>query len=292
MCEKIRKILGMGAVSEKTESQILPISALILVKNSEKTLKACLESLDFVDEILVIDSGSEDKSPDIAQSFPRVRMLKTQWQGYSKTKQWGVTHASHVWILWIDSDETVSKPMKRDIQKSPVWTQDTGIFYAHSFPRKNYVLGQWVRHAGWYPDRVTRLFHKERAGFDDRVLHESIQPFALLKGQGGQDLQHTPRVLECAGWIEHAAYDSWEQYFFKMMHYGDLGAQELLRQKRRFHPLSILLYPVGFFLKSYFLKKGFLDGTLGLILSLGNGFSMFIRYCFFFQHSRLKKDVE
>jgi len=188
------------------------LTAIILTLNEEKNIERCLNSLKFVDEVIVIDSGSTDKTLEIVQKFSKVSLISTKWYGFVKNKQLGIDHASHDWILWIDADEEVPDALAKE------WIDriNAGTFHetaAIDFPRKTFFLGHWVKHSGWYPGRVIRFFHKKRAYLSDNILHEGVIP------KEGYTVEHFNTDLL------HYSYSSMYQYFDKMNKYGLAGAK-------------------------------------------------------------------
>lgn len=249
--------------------EIEKLTAVIITLNEEKNIARCINSLKFVDEIIIVDSGSTDKTVDIANSFSNVTVISTQWFGFVENKQIGIDHASHDWILWIDADEEVPESLANE------WITriHSGTFHetaAIDFPRKTFFLGHWVKHSGWYPGRVIRFFHKRRAYLSQNILHEGVIP------KPGYTVEHFKTDLL------HYSYTSLYQYFDKMNRYGLAGAKEIMRKKKIAFLPQIILQPLWTFFRFYFLKKGFLDGRIGLIICIGAAFSNFIKYSNYF----------
>lgn len=240
----------------------LGISVIIPAKNEERNLNRCLSSVAWADEVVLLDNHSTDRTAQIALSFPNVKRVETDWLGFAGTKIFGLGHAAHPWILWLDADEEIPADLAAEIRAAVAAAE----FDAFDFPRRTDFLGEWVLHCGWYPGRVIRLFRRERATFNDRILHEGVD---LLPGAR---LGHLSKDLL------HYSYPSLRQYFDKMNGYGLPGAQELRRRGRRFRWVDLVLRPPLTFLKSYFLQGGYRDGAKGFIISVGSAFSMFIRY--------------
>lgn len=251
----------------------LPISAIVICKNEAKNIGRCLASLAWANEVVVVDSGSTDGTLDIARDFANVRLISSEWLGYSRTKQLAVAHARNNWVLWVDADEAVTPALMQALQ---AW-QPASDVSAADVPRRTYFMGTWVRHTGWYPGRVARLFHKERCTFNDNILHEGI-----VVNQGV--LTHLDADLE------HHSYQTLYQYFDKMNAYGRAGALELQRKNKPFGLHLLVLSPLAAFFKFYFLKAGFKDGAVGLIISVGSAFSHFIKYVNYFYLLKEKND--
>ncbi len=237
------------------------ISAIVICKNEAANISRCLASLHWVDEVVVVDGQSADNTRELAISFPNVKLHVHDWLGYSATKRLAVSHAVNNWILWVDADEAVRPELAAEIQ---ALTFDEACS-AYDMPRRTYFLGTWVQHTGWYPGRVVRLFHKDKADFNDNHLHEGVEQ---KEGQLGH-LAHD---------LDHWSYPTLYRYFDKMNAYGKEGARELLRKGKPFRLHLLLTSPLAALIKFYFFKAGFKDGAVGLIISVGSAFSHFIKY--------------
>ena len=240
------------------------ISSIIIAKNEELNIKRCIESqLKCIDEIIVIvDEESDDKTLEIVKSYPEVKCSVKKWQGYAKTKQYAVSLTSNDWILWIDADEELTTGLSKEIteykNKSPEYT-------AYSFPRKAFFLGRWIKHSGWYPGRVTRIFNKNRAEFDEKDVHENL----IVHGQIG----------ELNNDINHYTDPTIHHYFVKFNRYTTLAAEELFDKGKSFLISDIILRPLFIFIKMFILKRGFLDGVQGFILAVFSSAYVFTKYC-------------
>jgi len=245
------------------------LTAIVLTKNEEKNIGRCLASLSFVDEIVIIDSGSTDNTLNIVKTFPKVTLVETKWFGFVETKKIGVAKAKHDWILWIDADEEVPAKLAEEWQ-TRIKTSSFHETGAIDISRKTFFLGHFVKHSGWYPNRVIRFFHKGRAGFNNNILHEGI----VVKP--GYLTEHFTTDLL------HYSYISLYQYFDKMNKYGYDGAREVVRKKKSILLPQLFFQPVWTFFKFYILKRGFLDGRIGFIVCMGAAFSNFIKYSNYF----------
>lgn len=249
------------------------ITAIIITRNESYNISRCLDSLQWLNEIIVVDSGSTDNTLEIVASYKNVKLIQAEWKGYSENKRIGVRNSSHNWILWIDADEVVTEELKQEITALDPENQE---FHAYDFPRKTFFLGEWVKHTGWYPGRVVRLFDKNFSDFNDNILHES------LNVQNG-------KIGHLAADLLHYSYQDLYQYFDKMNYYGRYGAEELHRRGKKFQLWQLVFNPWATFIKFFFIKKGFLDGKKGFIISIGSSFSNFIKYANFYYLSREKK---
>ena len=242
-----------------------PISAIVIAKNEEAKIGRCLSSLKWVDEVIVVDSGSTDKTKEIVKSFDNAVLVESEWLGYSKTKTLAIEHSKNLWILWVDSDEVIPPEMKQKIKDLSLQVCSKEQVTAYSFARKNYVMGKFVRFGGWYPDRVTRLFHKSYCEFDGAYVHEKL----ILK-QGRVKNIKTP--------ILHDSYSSFPQYLMKNMRYAEEGARERHAKGKKTTVLYVIFVPFWAFFKSYFIKLGIFDGYTGFLVSLGTAYHKFAQY--------------
>jgi (heptosyl)LPS beta-1,4-glucosyltransferase len=245
----------------------MEISAIVITKNESANIVACLQSLIWVDEVILVDSGSTDNTLELAAQFVNVTILTSTWLGYSGTKRVAVKHTNYDWVLWIDADEILSSELQQELESLALkHTQAV----AYHMPRKTFFMGEWVKYTGWYPGRVIRLFNKHHCDFNNNILHEGI---VVKEGARVDGLKHD---------ILHYSYTSLYQYFHKMNAYGKYGAEELQRRGKKFHAFQLVLNPFTSFIKFYFFKKGFKDGKKGLIISIGSAFSNFIKYTNFY----------
>lgn len=245
------------------------LSVIIITKNEEKNIARCLESVKFADEVILVDSGSTDKTCKIASEFKNTKIISAQWIGYVANKKIALEHTTHDWVFWIDADEIAPAQIQQEwktLIQNPFFHEIAGVDLA----RRTYFLGHWVRHSGWYPNRTIRFFNKNRAHFSENVLHESI----VIK-DGFKIGKFQTELL-------HYSYSSLYQYFDKMNRYGVWGAKEIIRKKKFVLLPQLILQPLWTFIRFYFLKKGFLDGRIGLIVCGGAAFSNFIKYANYF----------
>ena len=246
----------------------MKISSITIAKNEEANIAKCIESLrECVDEIIVlVDAESTDTTIEIVKSYPNVKYEVVKWMGYAKTKQYGVSLCSNDWILWIDADEVITKELSKELIKFKTSSPNCT---AYSIPRKAFFLGRWIKHSGWYPGRVTRLFNKHEVKFSENDVHEHL----LVNGETGKlnsDLEHytDPNIYH---------------YFQKFNRYTTLAAEELVKRGKSFTIIDILLRPIVIFVKMYFIKLGFLDGIQGFILAVFSSAYVFTKYCKFWE---------
>lgn len=232
----------------------------MIVKDEERNIKACLESLAWADEIIVVDSGSTDRTREICASYPKVVFRDYPWQGFGPQKNKALDLASSEWVFSIDADERVTPELASEILKAVTGpTHD-----AYLVKRKNIFQGVWVRRSGWWPDEVLRLFRRGSARFNDRIVHESLE----YKGR--------PGVLENP--LEHHSYTGAGDFISRVDHYSTLGARLLHERGKRAGTAAILARTVLAFLRSYVFKRGFLDGRAGLLIAFSTAEVTFYKY--------------
>jgi len=235
------------------------ISVTILTKNSEKHLHEVLESTSTFDEVIVYDTGSTDSTFDIAKKFSNVVIRHGKLDGFGPTHNLTSECAIHDWILSIDSDEIVSPEMVKEIHKMTL--NETCVY---SFPRHNYYNGKWIRWCGWYPDHQIRLYHRRNTRFSDAQVHESILT---------ENMQLVP--LKCP--IKHYSYACTADFLDKMQTYSDLFAKQYAGKKRS-SVWTALGHATFTFFKNYLLKRGFLGGFEGFVISWYNANTAFYKY--------------
>ncbi len=234
----------------------MKISATIITLNEEKNIGACLESLDFADEIIVVDSGSSDRTREICLAHPKVRFFERAWEGYGRQKNLAADLASHDWIFNIDADERVSPRLRESICAADV-VKCAGFRVA----RENYFGKRWIRHCGWYPDFNLRFYNKKEGRFSERAVHERL----ICQGAVGT----------LAGNLTHYSYEGISDFITRIDRYTALSAAEMVKAGKNPGSFSILLRPMYTFFRMYILKRGFLEGYTGLLLSI-----LFVQYTF------------
>lgn len=235
------------------------LTAVVPTLNEEKKIGDCLRSLRWADELLVIDSHSEDATVEIAREIAD-RVEFHTFEDFARQKNWCVRQSSNRWVLLVDADERVSSELRGEITRTLSSPEHSGYW----IPRKNHFLGRRIRGAGWGGDRVLRLFDREKGRYPERIVHESLE----LEGSAG----HLKSPLL------HYPYDSLEEYWKKFHRYAWLSAEELRRQGRRGGIVPLVCRPPARFLRMYFLQLGFIDGAHGLILSGLSALQVFTKY--------------
>ena len=239
----------------------MPFSVAIVTQDEEDRLPDCLESVSFADEIVVVDSGSQDNTIGIARSFG-CKVLKETWRGYARQKQFAVDSCTNDWVLILDSDEKIPDETARKIKE--LLASNEHHFAACSFLRKNFFHNRWIRHCGWWPDRIVRLVDRRRGRFSNHLVHESWVSEGLVKNLGVN--------------IEHRSFRNYSDLIHKLETYSTLAAQEMLRDGKYAGPLSPLFHGIWMFLRTYILELGILEGFDGFIISTLNGGGSFMKY--------------
>ncbi len=237
------------------------VSAVIITLNEEHRLPACLDSLGFVDDIVVVDSGSTDQTRAVVEAAEG-RFIEQDWMGYGRQKQFAVQQAKNDWVLCIDADESLSEELQVQIQQLMAAPQCA--FKAYRFPRCNRFLGRWLRFGEGYPDLSLRLFHREYAHWSGDSIHEGVESqvdVGLLEGD-----------------LLHESEQSLEDYLQKQNRYTSLQAMALFERGKSVGVGRLLVSPLFRFLKFYFLRQGFRDGLPGFV-HIGIGcFNSFTKY--------------
>jgi glycosyltransferase involved in cell wall biosynthesis len=238
----------------------MKITATIITLNEERNIARAIESLRCCDEILVVDSGSIDRTVELAEKLG-ARVIESPWHGYATQKNYAAEHACNDWILSLDADEALSESLEGEI-----WTlKKKGPSYdAYTMPRLAQYLGRWILHCGWYPDRKVRLYHRAKAKWVGDFVHESVQ----VNGRVG--------YLESN--LLHFTCDSLSEHIKTMDRYTTLAAEELVSRKEKIHLRNMILDPAWTFTKTYFFQRGFQDGLEGLTIAYMAALYTFLKY--------------
>lgn len=235
------------------------LSVTIITKNEEKRLPKCLRSVDFADEVVVVDSGSSDRTVEIAKEFG-ARTITQSWLGYGRQKQFAVNQASHDWVLCLDADEWLSDELIRSIREELI----NPNFYAYKLARRNRFLGRWLAYGEGYPDWTLRLFLRKEGAWSVAPVHERV-------------VTHV-RVGALSGDLMHESEESVNSFMQKQAKYGLLQAPSLLNHGRAYIVMKLLVSPTSRFLKNYVVRRGFFDGYQGLIFALISSYASFEKY--------------
>jgi len=246
------------------------ISAVIITRNEAEMLPGLLESLHFCDEIVVVDSHSDDATRDIAASF-NARVIARDFNGFGDQKEFARTQAKCDWVLSLDADERVPAILAEEILS----TVAAAEYDAYRIPRLSFFLGKPFRHSGWWPDAPLRLFRRDAARFNSKMVHEFVEtdrPTGTLSNH-----------------MDHFTVRSLEQALAKAHLYSALGAQQLKKTDRSVSLLSPFAHALGAFVKTYVIKRGFLGGVEGFVNAWIHGQTVFWKYMLVYADRRSEK---
>ncbi len=238
----------------------VPLSVAIITKDEAENLPRCLGSVAFADQIMVVDSGSSDDTVNIAAACG-CDVFVEEWRGFGPQKQMAVDRCRNDWILVLDADECIP-PETAEVIKKVVSLPPVAAGY--SFPRKNFFQGRWIRHAGWWPDRVIRLFRKDMGQVTAAMVHEAVE----VKGA----------VIALESPLEHFTESRLSNLLLKIDNYSTLGAVTAFAEGRKATIWSAALRALLAFSQDYFLRLGILDGAQGFTLAITDGVNKFFKY--------------
>jgi len=227
------------------------ITVILPCYNESENIRACLESLTWADEILVVDSFSTDNTLEIAREFTD-RILQREYVNPASQRNWAIPQAKYPWVLIMDADERVTPELKAEIQRI-ISASDSRAGY--NIRRRNFFAGREIRHCGWQHDWVVRLFKREEGRYEDRNPHDY---HAGVKVPG--------EVGHCRGVLDHYPYRDVKTYLEKLRRYADWGGQDAFERGKRASFGRLLFHPLGRFLRMYILQGGIWDGLYGLII--------------------------
>ena len=235
------------------------ISVVVLAKNNQKTIEKTLQSLLGFDDVVVYDNGSTDETIKIAQSFANVNLIHGEFKGFGWTKNKAATFSKHEWVMIIDSDEVVDKTLfevlkKKELNKQTIYQLNFKAFYKDI----------QVKHCGWNNQKIKRLYNKSVTKYNDNDVHEDIISDGLKT-----------ELLE--GNVEHYSYHTISEFIIKADRYSTLFAQNNAGKKSS-SPIKALFNAKYSFIKTYFFKKGFLDGYVGLVIAFSHMVTNFYKY--------------
>ena len=251
---------------------MVSLSVIVITKNEAHNIAACLQSVLFADQLVVLDSGSRDGTPDIARTIGAEVSENHDWQGFGVQKNRALGLARGDWVLSIDADERVTPALRAEIMR----VLTAPAFEAYSIPRLSSYCGQDMRYSGWYPDRVTRLFKRNTAHFSSELVHEKILTSCVVG-------QLTSPLL-------HESFTGFEAVLDKVNRYSSAGAQMLFARGKTASPGKAFVHGVWAFIRTYVLKRGFLDGRMGLILAISNAEGTYYRYLKLWLMCQQRKD--
>lgn len=239
----------------------MSISVIIITKNAGATIRRCLESVAWADEVVVIDSGSSDDTLDICRELGAGVSVTDDWPGFGPQKNRALDAASGDWLFNIDADEWVTPELAEEIRSAVAAANPSA---AYALPRRSSFCGRYMKHSGWWPDYVVRLFRRDAARFSDDQAHERL----IVNG----------KTLKLKQPLMHEAISDLDQMIGKMNLYSTASARGLHARGRRASLGKALLHGGWAFFRTYVLRAGFLDGREGLMLAIANAEGSYYRY--------------
>lgn len=237
------------------------LSVILITFNEERNIQRCLKSvLSVADEIIIVDSSSTDKTPEICKKFP-VRFYNTTWMGYSATKNYANSWATYDYIFSIDADECLSDELVQDILEA----KKNGFSGAYKMNRLTNYCGHWIKHTSWYPDTKLRIWNRKNGEWKGEI-HEEIV------------FTNAPFISHLKGDLFHYSYYSIEEHLAQTHKFTALSAQEMFNNGKKFKLYKMLLSPIARFTKDYIIHAGFLDGSFGFTVSRINAYAAFLKY--------------
>jgi len=228
------------------------LSVTIICKNEEAIIRRCLESVSWVDEIVVVDSGSTDKTLEIVAEFTDKIYSNTEWPGFGLQKRLAVEKASNEWVLALDSDEVVSDELRDEIiELLPEINED----YVYRVNRLTHFCNKFIYHSGWHPDRIVRLFNKNHYTYNDKYVHETVDSKSAKK-------------IDLQGKLYHYTFESLEEYMNKRNSYAKAWADSQYKKGRKTSTLGIIGHSFFAFIRHYIIRLGVLDGYHGFLISI------------------------
>ncbi len=250
----------------------LPLSLIIITLDEEKNIERCIRSVPFAGDVLVLDSGSQDRTVDIARRLG-ARILQEAWRGFSKQKIRATALARYEWVLSLDADEALSPEAQKLIYEMVQGQKMTAD--AYSMPRLSYYLTRWMHHSAMYPDYQTRLFHRERAKWTETQVHEKVT---------------APNIERLSVQIFHWPFETISAQIETINRYSQLRVQDLVAKGERYSTLRMLTKVVTKFFETYIIKRGFLDGVEGVLVALVASFATFLRWAKLYEHELKQRE--
>jgi len=240
--------------------QVASISVTILTKNEEHNIRRCIESLSFVDQIVVVDSGSTDDTLPIAMELG-AEVYHIDWKGFGDARKFAHSKCTKEWVLVVDADEVVSQELAQEIKD----LQDDSEIGGYYFNSLINFLGKWIYHSGWRPNYTPRLYRRDSSRYEDnRLVHEKVK----IDGKMGY----------LKGDFYHYSYPDIDTYMTKQKLYSALGAEQLHKDGKKFKTSQIILNPIARFFRHYIRHAGFLDGIEGFLIAILSSMSVMLKY--------------
>ena len=247
------------------------LSVTIITLNEEKNIRDALESVKWADEIIVVDSGSKDKTVEICREYTD-KAFHNPWPGHIAQKNFAIDKSTNNWILSIDADERVTPELREEI----IGVLKNPKADGYAIPRHVFYLGRWIDHSGWYPDSKIRLFHRDKGRWGGVNPHDTV----IVKG----------KVTGLTSDLTHYSYDDIADHVKTMNSFTSIAAIEYFNKGKKTNSVEIISRSVFMFIKSYFIKQGFRDGFPGLVIAVTGACHVFIKYAKLWELSK-KRDV-
>jgi glycosyltransferase involved in cell wall biosynthesis len=236
------------------------LSVIVITMNESANIRACLESVAWAGEIIVVDSGSTDHTREIAREFTPHVHVHADWPGFGAQKNRALDYATGDWVLSLDADERVTPELRAEIEAAML----AGLHDGYEIPRLSSFCGRFMRHSGWHPDYVLRLFRRGKGRFSDALVHESVR----MQG-------NTARLRQP---LLHYSYRDFEDVLTKLNSYSSAASDMLQRRGKRGGLAQAVFHGLWAFIRTYFLRAGFLDGREGFMLAVMNAENSYYRY--------------
>jgi glycosyltransferase involved in cell wall biosynthesis len=250
------------------------LSAAIITKNEERNIERCLKALTFVDETVVVDSGSTDRTVEICERSG-CRIIRAAWEGYGKNKQLAVDSVTNDWVLSVDADEEVTPELAREIEA--VLSGET-VLSGYKIRWRSCYLGRWIKHSGWNRKIKLKLFDRTRGGFTDDYLHETVK----IEGEVGR----------LKGVLRHYTYPDLDAVTGKACVTTQMAAGAMYSQGKRSTIFKAYLHATWTYLKTFVFNLGFLDGWLGHVLATNTAYAVFLKYLRLWEKGRDSRERE
>ena len=239
----------------------MKVSVCIICFNEERNIQRCLESVGWADEIVVVDSMSQDKTMDVAKAYTD-QIYQRAWIGYVDQKNFALSKARGEWILSLDADEEVTASLRDEIRTEIAKSDFSNGYWV---PRRSFYQGRWIHHSGFYPDRQLRFFRREQGHWVGGRIHERVEVQGRI-GELKNDLLHYPYQGVISGQLA------------TVNRFSSLLAEDLYERGKRYRLALLLARPPLKFLEVYFFRLGFLDGLAGFVIAVSSAYAMFVRY--------------
>jgi glycosyltransferase involved in cell wall biosynthesis len=237
-----------------------PVTLCVITRNEEDRVADCIRSVPFASEVVVVDSGSTDRTGEICAELG-ARVVVHEFDGHVQQKNRAVDLAETDWVLCLDADERLSPELAGEIVRRLAEPERPAAF---SMPRRTFYLGRWIDHGGWYPDVKIRLFDRRHARWGGTNPHDHVE----VEGE----------VARLAGDLHHYSYRSISDHLRQIDLFTTIAAREKVAAGRKFRFWRLLLHPVGKVIRMYLLRRGFLDGRAGFVVAILGGYYVFLKY--------------